>query len=163
MSAGSASHGHEHTSSMGGGTFGGSGNAPMAAGGQGPVGGMGTPLAPRGDASHQSSGLAGSDYQHNADEDFYATDAFDDNRFYGARRGGSGLSGDVAGGRIGGGMGTGGGLSGGSDGGMRAGGSGDSDGGGAASREEVARLAQDASELLREDHRNRGVGGQGNL
>ena len=44
----------------------------------------------RGDASHRS-GLAGSDYQHNADEDFYASDAFDDARFYGSRRPG-GLS-----------------------------------------------------------------------
>ena len=39
----------------------------------------------RGDASH-SAGLAGSDYLHNADEDFYASDAFDDARFYGSRR-----------------------------------------------------------------------------
>ncbi|MBB4636539.1 PRC-barrel domain-containing protein [Longimicrobium terrae] len=41
----------------------------------------------RGDASHRA-GLSGSDYMHNSDEDFYSSDAFDDNRFYGARRGG---------------------------------------------------------------------------
>lgn len=167
MSAGSASHG-----SMGatGGTLAGSGSASMGAGGQGPVGGMGTPLQPHGDVSHQSSGLAGSDYQHNADEDFYASDAFDDTRFYGARRGG--LGSDVSGG-MGGGMSTGGtgdpsrgGLSGmdsGMDSGMRAGGTTGTPGGGAASREEVERLSRDASELLREDHRNRGVGGSGSL
>lgn len=41
----------------------------------------------RGDASHRA-GLSGSDYMHNSDEDFYSSDAFDDNAFYGARRGG---------------------------------------------------------------------------
>ncbi|HEX6037139.1 PRC-barrel domain-containing protein [Longimicrobium sp.] len=192
MSAGSSSHGtgthgssvsgHDHNSPREG-VLGGSGNAPMSAGGQGPVSGMGTGLEPHGDVSHQSSGLAGSDYQHNADEDFYASDAFDDRAFYGGRRSGSGLGGDVAGGRIGGGMGTGGGtggpdslsrggLSGGTEAGMQGssrggdipGGRGSMTGGdGSASREEVDRLSRDASELLREDHRNRGVGGQGNL
>lgn len=38
----------------------------------------------QGDLSHRAG--KGSDYLHNADEDFYANDAFDDNRFYGARR-----------------------------------------------------------------------------
>jgi hypothetical protein len=39
----------------------------------------------RGDASH-GTGLAGADYLHNSDEDFYASDAFDDARFYASRR-----------------------------------------------------------------------------
>jgi len=43
---------------------------------------------PQGDMSHRV-GMSGSDYLHNADEDFYASDAFDESRFYGARRGGS--------------------------------------------------------------------------
>jgi sporulation protein YlmC with PRC-barrel domain len=76
-----------------GGTVGGGGGAPMSAGSQGPVSGMGTDRGPQGDMSHRaggSSGMAGSDYLHNADEDFYASDAFDDSRFYGARRGGPG-------------------------------------------------------------------------
>lgn len=58
------------------------------AGSQGPAGGLEREEARvgmRGDASH-GAGLAGSDYQHNADEDFYASDAFDDARFYGSRR-----------------------------------------------------------------------------
>lgn len=58
------------------------------AGSQGPAGGLEREEARggmQGDASH-STGLAGSDYQHNADEDFYASDAFDDARFYGSRR-----------------------------------------------------------------------------
>jgi sporulation protein YlmC with PRC-barrel domain len=154
----------------------GSGNAPMSAGSQGPVAGMGTDRGPQGDMSHRagaSSGMAGSDYLHNADEDFYASDAFDDSRFYGARRGGP--TGDVGGGLrgggadlgtpMGGGMGRGtGGVAGGSDGGMRAGGTHDATGGdGAASREEVSRLADEASERLREDRQNRGVGGSGGL
>lgn len=101
------------------------GGMSAGAGSQGPVAGMGTDRGPQGDMSH-STGLAGSDYLHNADEDFYASDAFDDNRFYGSRRGGLGDS-----------MG--------------------------ADRDETRRLAQDASERLREDHRNRGVGGSGSL
>lgn len=55
------------------------------------VRGTGTDRAPRGDVSHRAAtGDAGSDYMHNADEDFYASDAFDDSRFYGARRTGAG-------------------------------------------------------------------------
>jgi PRC-barrel domain len=143
------------------------------AGGQGPVSGMGTDRGPQGDMSHRAgghSGLAGSDYLHNADEDFYASDAFDDSRFYGARRG-TGLGGgprtDASGMRDVGGTNalSGGGMSaspGGTGAPMRAGGDpgGLSDSMGA-DRDEVRRLAQDASELLREDHRNRDVGGTG--
>ena len=128
----------------------------------------------RGDASH-SAGLAGSDYLHNADEDFYANDAFDDARFYGSRRSGGtagsadrNLGGPVLGG--GGGMndlsrGTGGAdqvdpLSGsGLQRGPREMPSGDA----GADEDETRRLAQDARELLREDHRNRDVGGGGSL
>lgn len=141
------------------GTVGGGGGAPMSAGSQGPVSGMGTDRGPQGDMSHRaggSAGVAGSDYLHNADEDFYASDAFDDSRFYGARRGGP------AGGDVGNGL-RGGGADLGTSSGMRAGGPGDADGGGAASREEVRDLAGEASERLREDHRNRGVGGADGL
>jgi sporulation protein YlmC with PRC-barrel domain len=116
--------------------LGGGGGAPMSAGSQGPVSGMGTDRGPQGDMSHRaggSPGMAGSDYLHNADEDFYASDAFDDSRFYGARRPGSSAS---------------------------PGGLGDSMG---ADRDETARLAREASERLREDERNRGVGGTGSL
>jgi sporulation protein YlmC with PRC-barrel domain len=110
------------------------GGMSAGAGAQGPVAGMGTDRGPQGDMSHRaSSGMAGSDYLHNADEDFYASDAFDDSRFYGARRPGSSAS---------------------------PGGLGDSMG---ADRDETARLAREASERLREDERNRGVGGTGSL
>jgi hypothetical protein len=108
------------------------GGMSAGAGSQGPVAGMGTDRGPQGDMSHRASpGMAGSDYLHNADEDFYASDAFDDSRFYGTRRGG-----------------------------MNAGGLGDSMG---ADRDETARLAREASERLREDERNRGLGGSGSL
>jgi sporulation protein YlmC with PRC-barrel domain len=110
------------------------GGMSAGAGSQGPVSGMGTDRGPQGDMSHRaSSGAAGSDYLHNADEDFYASDAFDDSRFYGARRGGTSASP----GGVGEGMG--------------------------ADRDETARLAREASERLREDERNRGVGGSGGL
>ena len=126
----------------------------------------------RGDAS-RSAGLAGSDYMHNSDEDFYASDAFDDAAFYGSRRrGGSaqapgGSPNQPTGGNLGLSAGTGGAdqvdpLSGsglprdasrGPDGGGNAGGD----------RDETRRLAQDGMERLREDHDNRGVGGGGGL
>jgi sporulation protein YlmC with PRC-barrel domain len=159
LSAGATS---EHTLGSGGdrlsasgGTFGGSGNAPLSgsddtliagAGSQGPVSGMGTDRGPQGDTSHRA-GLPASDYQHNADEDFYASDAFDDGRFYGSRRPGD-LSGDV-----GGGPGTGGEAPRRDSGGLS-----DSMG---ASAEETHRLAQEGMERLREDQRNRGVGDAG--
>ena len=136
------------------------------AGSQGPAGGLEREEARggmQGDASH-SAGLAGSDYQHNADEDFYASDAFDDARFYGSRRpGGTSNRGNF-------------GLSGGT------GGAGDVDqlsgsglsqsnptlhGAGqegvGADRDETARLAREAGERLREDRENRGVPGSGNF
>jgi hypothetical protein len=119
----------------------------------------------RGDASHRA-GLSGSDYQHNADEDFYASDAFDDARFYGTRRPG-GTSNPSPRGNFG--------LSGGTGGAGvdPLGGSGLSRSeptlhgagqeGVGADREETARLAREAGERLREDRDNRGVGGTGNL
>ena len=126
------------------------GGMSAGAGSQGPVAGMGTDRGPQGDMSHRaSSGVAGSDYLHNADEDFYASDAFDDNRFYGSRRGGADGSSGSSGG-------TGEPLRGSSS----PGGMGDSMG---ADRDETRRLAQEASERLREDERNRGVGGSGSL
>jgi hypothetical protein len=114
----------------------------------------------RGDASHRS-GLAESDYQHNADEDFYANDAFDDARFYGTRRpGGVSNRGNF-------------GLTGGTGGaadvdplsgsGLQRGTHGTSDGDVGTDRDETSRLAREASERLREDRDNRGVGGTGNL
>ncbi|WP_420129690.1 PRC-barrel domain-containing protein [Longimicrobium sp.] len=170
----------------------------MGAGSQGPVGGMDAGASSggmgalneragelgydrdavqmRGDASHRA-GLAGSDYLHNADEDFYASDAFDDARFYGSRRqGGSGRGlggmsgspheadrGDV-------------GLSAGTGDARQVdqlSGSGLSHSeptlhgagqeGVAADRDETTRLAHEAGERLREDRDNRGVGGTGNL
>ncbi|HEX2078968.1 MAG TPA: PRC-barrel domain-containing protein [Longimicrobium sp.] len=175
----------EGMSSAGGG-IGGEGGDRMGAGSQGPAGGVERERM-RGDASHQSAGLAGSDYQHNADEDFYASDAFDDTRFYGARRGETGSFDEAGGmhgspneaarGNLGMSAGTGGvdevdQLSGsglprdggrGSDGsisGSPAGpGSGTGDDG--AGRDETRRLAQDAADRLRQDHENRGVGGTG--
>ncbi|HEX2207183.1 MAG TPA: PRC-barrel domain-containing protein [Longimicrobium sp.] len=63
----------------------GMGGARMGAGSQGPAGGADREEM-RGDAP-RSAGLAGSDYPHGSD-DFYASDAFDDARFYGSRRGG---------------------------------------------------------------------------
>lgn len=120
----------------------------------------------RGDASHRA-GLSGSDYQHNADEDFYASDAFDDARFYGARRPG-GTPNTSPRGNFG--------LSGGTGGvddvdqlsgsGLQRDGStlrGSSTGDTGTDRDETARLAREASERLREDQANRGLGGTGNL
>jgi len=135
------------------------GGMSAGAGSQGPVSGLGTDRGPQGDMSHRAStGHAGSDYQHNADEDFYASDAFDDSRFYGARRGGTtGGSGLGGGSPVSGTAGTGlhgGGMSASSD----PGGMSDSMG---ADRDETARLAREASERLREDQQNRGVGGSG--
>jgi hypothetical protein len=126
----------------------------------------------RGDASH-SAGLAGSDYLHNADEDFYASDAFDDTAFYGSRRGG-GTSGSADRG-LGGGPTLGGGGGGINDLSRGTGGADQVDslsGSGlqrgprempsadmGADEDETRRLAQDARELRREDHQNRDVGG----
>jgi sporulation protein YlmC with PRC-barrel domain len=125
------------------------GGMSAGAGSQGPVAGMGTDRAPQGDVSHRaSSGLAGSDYLHNADEDFYASDAFDDSRFYGSRRGGTAGGANPS---------SGAGMSGSSS---DPGGMGDSMG---ADRDETSRLAREAAELQREDHRNRGVGGSGGV
>ena len=126
----------------------GGGMAASPASGGGPIGGGG------GDRL-----AAGSDYLHDADEDFYASDAFDEGRFYGARRGGG--MGDP--GTPGGGSGS---VSGGASGGLTPGtrgepGHGTDDIG--ASREETHRLAQDARELRREDHENRDVDGRGTL
>jgi hypothetical protein len=120
----------------------------------------------RGDASHRA-GLSGSDYQHNADEDFYASDAFDDARFFGSRRPG-GTSNAAPRGNLGLGGGTGGAgqvdqLSGS---GLQRDGStlhGASTGDTGTDRDETARLAREASERLREDQANRGLGGTGNL
>lgn len=121
----------------------------------------------RGDASHRA-GLSGSDYQHNADEDFYASDAFDDARFYGSRRPGASSSSTSTRGSLGSSGGTGGAadvdsLSGS---GLDRDGStlrGASTGDVGTDRDETARLAREAGERLREDHDNRGVGGTGNL
>jgi hypothetical protein len=120
----------------------------------------------RGDASHRA-GLSGSDYQHNADEDFYASDAFDDARFYGTRRPG-GTSNISPRGNFG--------LTGGTGGAddvdapsgsgpqrdsstLHGAGTGDV----GADRDETARLAREAGERLREDRGNRGVGGSGGI
>ena len=146
------------------------GGMSAGAGSQGPVAGMGTDRGPQGDMSHRAStGSAGSDYQHNADEDFYASDAFDDSRFYGARRGGTaggGLGGTTPSSGTGGGMNASSGGLGASSGGASLRGGGDpggmSDSMGA-DRDETARLAREASERLREDQQNRGVGGSGSL
>ncbi|HEX5868824.1 MAG TPA: hypothetical protein VFY65_00340, partial [Longimicrobium sp.] len=120
----------------------------------------------RGDASHRA-GLSPADYQHNADEDFYASDAFDDARFYGTRRPGGTSNASPRGNS---------GLSGGSGGAADVdplSGSGLPHGsptlhgagqeGVGADRDETARLAREASERLREDQQNRGVGGSGSL
>lgn len=145
------------------------GGMSAGAGAQGPVSGMGTDRGPQGDVSHRaggSSGLAGADYLHNADEDFYASDAFDDGRFYGSRRGGTSAGGtgaDLRGGTtggLGGGMGASSGTGGGS---LHRDPGGLSDNSMGADRDEVRRLSQEGSELLREDHRNRGVGGPGSV
>jgi hypothetical protein len=120
----------------------------------------------RGDASHRA-GLSASDYQHNADEDFYASDAFDDARFYGSRRPGGSPDTSPRGNF---------GLSGGTGGvadvdplsgsGLERDGStlrGSSTGDVGTDRDETSRLAREAGERLREDRDNRGVGGTGNL
>jgi hypothetical protein len=138
------------------------------AGSQGPAGGLQREQM-RGDASH-GAGFAGSDYQHNADEDFYASDAFDDARFYGTRRPGgtSNTPHTARRGNVG--------LSGGTGGaadvdplsgsGLERGsptlhGAGQE--GVGADRDETSRLAREARERLREDQANRGVGGTGGL
>lgn len=156
------------------------GGARAGAGSQGPAGGAEREEgrgAMGGGAGH-GSGLAGSDYMHNSDEDFYATDAFDDARFYGSRRrGGSadalggGMSAspnDATRGNMGLSAGTGG-----ADQVDQLSGSGLSRSeptlhgagqeGVGASEEETRRLAREASELKREDHQNRGVPGSGNF
>lgn len=131
----------------------------------------------RGDASH-SAGLAGSDYLHNADEDFYANDAFDDARFYGSRRQGGaaaalgGGTGDSPNHATRGNMGLSAGT-GGADQVDQLSGSGLSRSeptlhgagqeGVGADRDETTRLAREASELLRQDRENRGLGGAGNV
>jgi hypothetical protein len=151
----------------------GSGGDRIGAGSRGPAGGVEREQV-RGDASH-GTGLAGSDYQHNADEDFYASDAFDDARFYGARRGmgpesTAGMRGspnDAAGGTPGLGTGpsdadevdqlSGSGLEHGGDRGSTD--TGDT----GVSRDQTDRLARDAAERLRQDHQNRDVGGGGSV
>ncbi|HEX6371703.1 MAG TPA: PRC-barrel domain-containing protein [Longimicrobium sp.] len=117
----------------------------------------------RGDASHRA-GLSGADYQHNADEDFYASDAFDDARFYGSRRpGGTSNTPDR------GGSGPSGGTGGAADvdplsgSGLQRGTHGASEGDVGTGRDETSRLAREAGERLREDRDNRGVGGTGGL
>ncbi|HEV3052599.1 MAG TPA: PRC-barrel domain-containing protein [Longimicrobium sp.] len=147
-----------------------------SAGSQGPVGGLDREEARmRGDASH-GTGLAGSDYLHNSDEDFYASDAFDDARFYASRRRGGPALGSAGGmggspndatrGKMGLSAGTGGAdqvdpLAGS---GLKSSeptlhGAGQE--GVGADREETTRLAREARELLREDHANRDVPGGG--
>lgn len=156
------------------------GGARMSAGGQGPRGGLEREMArgaphsrefgvpTREDAAHRA-GNAGADYIHPGDDDFYATDAFDDARFYGrglarpaeespnhARGGSLGLSQGT--GMDGVDVLRGSGLP--RDGGEDPGGSvGTGDAG--ADREETSRLAREGMDRLREDHRNRGVGGGG--
>ncbi|HEU0302340.1 MAG TPA: PRC-barrel domain-containing protein [Longimicrobium sp.] len=70
----------------------GSGADRISAGARKPAGGVEREPVMRGDAGHRAE-LPGSGYQHDADEDFYASDAFDDARFYGARRTGTGDAG----------------------------------------------------------------------
>jgi hypothetical protein len=140
----------------------------MSAGSQGPVGGVEREEM-RGDAP-RGTGLAGSDYMHGSADDFYAGDAFDDARFYGSRRGGSAMGRDT-GSPAGGTMGPGGGTGGVDDVDQLRGSGldhhpptlhGAGQEGVGASPEETRRLAGDARELLREDLRNRDVGGAGN-
>ena len=158
-----------------------------SAGSQGPAGGVEREQL-RGDASH-GTGLAGSDYQHDADEDFYASDAFDDSRFYGARRGGT-ASGESDGmyaspddgrgtpGRSGGTGGvdevdqlSGSGLEHDGGRGSRGPSSGSQPGPGGSpgtgdagvGQDETRRLAEDAAERLRQDRENRGVEGGGTM
>jgi len=92
----------------------------------------------------------GSDYLHNGDEDFYANEAFDDNRFYGARREGRDIGG-ASGSRM-------------SERGMesseRSGGmsaSPGTSGGTTANRDDVSRSDRDVGEP-RKDVRDRGMG-----
>lgn len=136
------------------------------AGSQGPAGGLDREEARgamRGDAG-RGAGLAGSDYMHASDEDFYAGDAFDEKRFYGSRRRGGmgGSPNDATRGQTG--------LSAGTGGAdqvdpLRGSGlerseptlHGAGQEGVGADPEETRRLAGDARELLREDHANRDV------
>lgn len=144
------------------------GGVRTGAGSQGPTGGL-EREGMRGDAGH-GSGLAGSDYMHNSDEDFYASDAFDDARFYGSRRRGMTENTPDTGTRGNPGLGGG---TGGADRVDPLSGSGLSRSeptlhgagqeGVGADRDETTRLAREASELLREDQRNRDVPGGGNL
>lgn len=141
------------------------GGARTGAGSQGPTGGVEREEM-RGGAG-RSPGLAGSDYIHGSEEDFYAGDAFDDARFYGSRRPG-GTANEATRGNLGLSAGTGGadqvdplsgsGLSR-SDPTLHGAGQ----EGVGADTEETRRLAREAGELLREDHRNRDVPGTGNL
>lgn len=144
------------------------------AGSQGPPGGLDREEA-RAGAGH-GTGVAGSDYLHTSDEDFYASDAFDDARFYASRRrggpplaaaGGTGDSpNDGTRGNTGLSAGTGG-----VDQVDPLAGSGlerseptlhgAGQEGVGADPEETSRLARDARELLREDHANRDVPGGG--
>jgi photosynthetic reaction center H subunit len=138
------------------------GGARTSAGSQGPLGGVGG--KERGMRA-DSAGLAGSDYMHSSDEDFYANDAFDDARFYGSRRG-PGATEELQRGRMGPSGGTGG-VSEADQ--LRGSGlehreptlHGAGQEGVGASPEETRRLADHARDLLREDHRNRDVGGTG--
>ncbi|HVH11949.1 MAG TPA: PRC-barrel domain-containing protein [Longimicrobium sp.] len=102
----------------------------------------------QGDLSHRAG--KGSDYLHNGDEDFYANEAFDDNRFYGARREGRDIGG-ASGSRM-------------SERGMesseRSGGmsaSPGTSGGTTANRDDVSRSDRDVGEP-RKDVRDRGMG-----
>jgi sporulation protein YlmC with PRC-barrel domain len=148
------------------------------AGSQGPAGGLDREEA-RGEmhgSPRNSAGVAGSDYLHGSSDDFYAGDAFDDARFYASRRRGGSAPGAAGGmgdspndatrGRMGLSAGTGG-----TDQVDPLAGSGletseptlhgAGQEGVGADPEETSRLAQDARELLREDHANRDVPGGG--
>ena len=59
-------------------------DAQRISGAQGPASGAASSEV-RGSTA-RGEGLEGSDYLHDADEDFYATEAFDEARFYGGRR-----------------------------------------------------------------------------
>jgi sporulation protein YlmC with PRC-barrel domain len=145
----------------------------MGAGSQGPAGGLDREQARggmRGDASH-GTGLAGPDALHDPDEDFYASDAFDDARFYASRRSGSaaGMGGspnDAMRGKMGLSAGTGGAgqvdpLAGSGLESSKPTLHGAGQEGVGADREETTRLARDARALLREDRANRDVPGGG--
>ena len=101
----------------------------------------------QGDLSHRAG--KGSDYLHNADEDFYANEAFDDNRFYGARRRGPDV-GEERGSRV---------SERDTQNPARQGGMSASPGGRAANRDDMSRPARDVGEPRKEDARNRGTSG----